>query len=90
MPVCLLGRGDCPSDGTCRETLPHVRVLGDVAVIVIIDERMPVHRIVERECNQREKKRRNRDWIFLGQQQDLNTEDAGDTETFSTRIYVIT
>jgi hypothetical protein len=77
-----------------------VRVLRDVTVIVVVHEGMPVHRIVESECDHREKQTQDGITLFRGceqadlvwgrQQLDLTTEDSEDTEAFYTSIYVIT
>ena len=63
-----------------------MQVLGDVAVVVIIHERMTVNRIVERERNHREQQACNRipllgigkqaDLVLGRQQLDLTTEDS--------------
>ena len=54
MPVGLLEGRERPRDRVpCQPSL-HVHVVGHVTVIVIVDERMTVHRIVERDRGNRQ------------------------------------
>ena len=60
MPVRLLGRSQRPGESIGGQPLPHVRILGDVAVIVIIHEGMAVDRVVERERDDRQQQAHDR------------------------------
>ncbi len=95
MPVSLLGSGHGPSDGVPVQALVDVRVLGDVAVVVIIDEGMAVDRVVERQGRDYQKKAQD-DIALFGrrektcglswrgwQRKDLTTEDTEDAEVLA-------
>ena len=49
MPVRLLGRGQRPRDGIGGQSLTEVRVVDDIAVIIVVHERVAVDRVVKRE-----------------------------------------
>ena len=65
MPVALFLGGESPGDRVPVQTVVDVRVLGNVAVIVIIDERVAVDRVVERQCGDDQEKTQN-DVAFFG------------------------
>src|SRR5258708_21058987 len=87
MPVRLLRRCESPLESVRSQALAHMRIFRDVAIIVIVHERMTVHPVVERESNHGKQQRRDRDSV--SQQLDLTTGDTGDADTFCTSIYVI-
>ena len=47
VPVRLLGRGEGPRDRVQAEAVVDVGILGDIAVIVVIDEGMAIDRVVQ-------------------------------------------
>ena len=47
MPVGLIGGGECPGKCVGGEALEDVYILGDVAIVVIVDEGMAIDRVVE-------------------------------------------
>ena len=49
MPVSLLRGSEGPSDRVPAQPVADVRILGDIAVVVIIDEGMAVDRVIERQ-----------------------------------------
>src|SRR5579872_5301201 len=49
MPIRLLGRSQRPLESRGGQPLAYVRVLGDVAVVIVVDERMVIDRVVKRE-----------------------------------------
>ena len=46
MPVSLLGCGESPGDRFPSEAVADMKILRDVAVVVVIDERVAVDRVV--------------------------------------------
>src|ERR1700737_1197731 len=65
MPVGLLGGSQCPGDGRGAESIADVGIFGDVAVVVVVDEDMPVDRVVQRKCDDDEEKTQD-DVAFVG------------------------
>ncbi len=43
MPICVLGRRECPLDGVGSQAVADMRIFRDVAIIVVVHERMLVH-----------------------------------------------
>ena len=71
MPVCLLRRSQRPTDCVNGQPLANVRILGDVAVIVVVYERMPIYGIVKRKRRYREKQAHHRIALFRGRKKAL-------------------
>ena len=55
MPVRLFGRSQRPGESVRRQTLPDVRIVDDVTVVIVVREGMTIDRIVERERDHGEK-----------------------------------
>ena len=49
MPIGLIVGGECPLDRVPVEPVLNVNVLGDIAIVVVIDERMMNRRVVKSE-----------------------------------------
>src|ERR1700686_427082 len=60
MPVGLVRRREGPVDRAPCEARPHVRVLVDVAIIVITDKRKVTGLVVEREREDDQQQRENK------------------------------
>ena len=92
MPVPLLGCSESPGDRLPGEAVVDVKILRDVTVVVVIDERVAVDRVVERESGDHEEKakndvalfgRREKTWRLLRHGcKNLTTEDTEYTEPF--------
>ncbi len=59
MPVSLLLGSESPGDCVPTQAVADVRVLGDVAVVVIIDEGVAIDRVVERQTSRHEQEAQN-------------------------------
>ena len=64
MPIALLHGGHGPADRVTGHTIMDMWVLGDVAIIVVIDERMAVDWVVERKCGDYQEKTQNNIALF--------------------------
>ena len=101
VPIALLHGGEGPDGCVPVQTVTDVRILGDVAVIVIVDERVAIDRVVERQrCHHQQEtqdyvalfgRREKSRWLFKRfsrgsrQQLDLTTEEMKDTGVLSPR-----
>jgi hypothetical protein len=95
MPVSLLHGGEGPGDRVPGHAVVDVRILGDIAIVVVVDERVAIDRIVERQRDYYEQetkdyvapfgRREKARWFTTRfscrswQQKDLTTEDTEDT-----------
>ena len=96
MPVSLLRGGKGPGKGIPVQTVVDVKVLGDIAVVIVIDKGMAIDRVVERERGDNQQETEN-DIALFGrgektrllrgwQQKDLTTEDTEDTEALVVHV----
>src|SRR5579862_509056 len=60
MPISLLGRSERPTDRIPAEAGANVRILGDVTIVIVVDETMPVNRVIDRQRGHYEQKRKNK------------------------------
>ena len=54
MPVRLLGRRERPLESIGGQPLTNVRIVDDVAVVIIVGKGMAIDRVVQRERHHRE------------------------------------
>lgn len=96
MPVRLLCGSEGPRDCVPAQAIVDVRIVDDVSVVVVIDERMPVNRVVESQRRRNYQKTQNcvalfgrgeKSWGLFRrlscrcrQQMDLTTGDTEDAE----------
>ena len=83
MPVPLFAGSQGPEQRTCCQSLADMRILRDVAVVIVIDEWMASDWIVDRQCDNGQQKadyrisllrrREKADLFFRGQYLDLTT-----------------
>ena len=59
MPVSLLLGSKSPGDCVPAQALVDVRIFGDVAVVVIIDEGVAIDRVVERQGSRHQQEAQN-------------------------------
>src|SRR5436305_2344069 len=106
MPVALLHGGQSPGERVTCQAIVDMGVLGDVAIVVVVHERMAVDWVIDRQSGYHQEKTQNNVALFRGgesagrhfrrlsysgrQRKDLITAGAGDTEASVVRLNGIT
>ena len=83
MPVGLFGRGQSPGESASGQSLAYVRVLGDVTVIVVIYEGMPVDRVINCQCQNSQQQAQSR-IALLGGREEANVAWGGQYQDLTT------
>jgi hypothetical protein len=64
MPIRLLGRSERPSDRIAAQARAHVRVLSHVTSVIVVDEAMPIQRIVDNKGENQDQQTENEITLF--------------------------
>jgi len=66
MPVSLLHGGEGPGDRVPGDTVSDVWILSDITIVIVVDERVTIDRVVERQRSHHEQETENYVALFRG------------------------
>jgi hypothetical protein len=69
MPVRLFCSREGPRNGIPTQAGMNVNVIDNIAVVIVIHERVPIHRVIDRQCSDDDQQRNNHIAIVCGGEQ---------------------